>query len=489
MAAMRDLKGWNGDSYRWRWMIKGERVAVTCEELGLPPDQWTQEGSRKAAFDHYNKLKGTVTTKREANHPHAEQLTELKHRHQVATDLGIDTKPIQAAIATTKALPADQTAYLDEATVAKIEAAKLILGVDLSNADPVALRALFGTDQLWADRKKRTARVEIGKTIGDAAKRFISGKQDESRSGTRSADGADNIRRWLQKFVAFAGELTAIDQISFDLWERWQRACKARSISMETEEGAKEYGTSKAFVKWLWKQDLLQPPKNVEDKMGFTRWEGPIQTYPIADVKKTVELAKGQLKLHLLLMLNCGMTQKDISDLLKTQIDFKAGVIKRKRSKTKNKKNTPLVCYNLWPSTLAALQTHLSDHETLALTTKSGASWLHKSTRENGKIKKTDNVATLWANLKKANPKATYLKTLKSFKKTSATLIRNEPKFAEFYQYFLGHSEKSIAGKSYADLEPAVFETAINWIGKQLGVDQIQKSESKPAQVLEPPQD
>lgn len=146
----------------------------------------------------------------------------------------------------------------------------------------------------------------------------------------------------------------------------------------------------------------VPPPKNLDDRMGFARWEGEIQTYSNADIKKTVATANGQLKLHCLLMLNCGMTQKDISDLLKSQIDLKAGTISRKRSKTKDKANTPLVSYQLWPSTLAELTKHLSKHPGLkALTTKSGQAWCRKETTESGKIKKADNVATLWKKLKR----------------------------------------------------------------------------------------
>ena len=466
--AMRDLKGWNLKTHRWRWLIKGEPVCVTCAQLGLPEDQWTYEGSVKAAYEWKMKFKGQQAVERAKLHPHAEHLERLTERFQIASDLGLDTGEIQAEINETKALPAEEDAYIDQATGDKIQFARL-QGLNVDGLDPSLLKRLFGSDELWADRKKRSGRVEIGKTIGEASKRYLAGKQEESRAGIRSADGADNIRRWLGKFVAFAGELTAIDAISFDFWERWKLACKAKSTRTQTPEAKDEYAVSKAFVRYLWKQELLTLPRNFDDKIGFTQWTKEIAVYEIPDIKKTLALAPGQLKLHVLLMLNCGMTQKDISDLLKSQIDMKAGTITRKRSKTEFKKGTPLVSYPLWSSTLTELKKHLSPHPSLALTTKTGQAWVRKATRADGMLSKADNIATNWRNMKNAHPEATFLKTLISLKKSSSSLLRNSDKYAEFYEYFIGHSDKTTGAKSYGKLDKKKFNQAVAWLAQKYG--------------------
>ena len=469
--AMKDLKGWDFENKRWRWLIKGEYVQVTCQQLGLPEDQWTKEGSLKAAYEWKMEFKGQKAIELQRQHPHAAHLEKLKERFQIATDLGLDTSEIKAEIEETERLPEYETAYLSQSTIAKMAAAELILGIDLSEIDSVALNAFFGSDEIWHDRKRRSGRVEIGKTIGDASRRFLEGKQDESRLGTRSADGADNIRRWLGKFVDFTGDLAPIDSISFELWERWQRACKAKSLKTQTEEAAKEYQVSKTFIRWLWKQDLLSLPKNYDDKMRFNRWTKDIVIYEIADIKKTLALASGQTKLHILLMLNAGMTQIDISKLRKSQISFENGTITRKRSKTELLENTPLVCYPLWTETLEELKKHFSKHPTLALTTKSGQDWVRKQTLSSGKLKKCDNVATQWGNLKKANPKATFLRTLKSLKKTSSTLIFNNRDFSMYHQLFLGHSAKTISLINYSKFDQAIFRQAIMWLAEQFGLN------------------
>ena len=62
-------------------------------------------------------------------------------------------------------------------------------------------------------------------------------------------------------------------------------------------------------------------------------------------------------KLYLLLMLNCGMYQNDIAELLDEEVNWKNGTITRARSKTRDR-NGPVVTYKLWPETFALLKKH-----------------------------------------------------------------------------------------------------------------------------------
>ena len=465
-------RGWCDVTKRWQIQVKLERFNLTRDDLGLPESEWTEEKSEKAVKAWKAKKKAELTIAQAKLHPHHEQIQLLTQRFQIAADLGLDTTQIKAEIDELKSLSEqDEAPALDQAAADKVRLFEMMTGKSISDVDPATLNSFFGSSSIWGERKKASQRVEIGNTVGDASKQYILGKQGESRDGSRSADGADNIRRWLAKFVKEFGELTAIDSINFHLWERWQRTCKAKSKRTKTSEAKDEYSTSKAFVKWLWQQDLLPTlPKNFDNRMNFKAYHKEIEIYEIKDVKQTLALATGQLKLHLLLMLNCGMTQKDISDLKKTQIDFKEGTITRRRSKTEDEQNTPLVCYPLWKATLKELKANLSEHPTLALTTKSGQAWVRKSTRDDGGLSKADNVATLWRNLKKANPEAKFLKTLISLKKTSSSLLVNNPDYTMYHRFFLGHSEKAISGISYAKFDKAIFAHSVEWLAKQYGV-------------------
>src|SRR5262245_11409394 len=67
-------------------------------------------------------------------------------------------------------------------------------------------------------------------------------------------------------------------------------------------------------------------------------------------------------------MANCGMTQGDVSDLLDTEVDWAAGRIIRKRSKTADRENVPVVNYKLWPQTFKLLKKYRSGTERVLLT-------------------------------------------------------------------------------------------------------------------------
>ncbi len=468
---MKNLKGWDQNNQRWQWSVQGERLNVTCEELGLPENEWSQEGSRKAAWIRYNQFVEEVLKKKQAEHPFANQIDVRKHRFQIANDLGLSTNTLQTEIDELTGLTErDEPPVLSTVAAEKVDLFEKLTGKTITDIDPVLLEKFFGDEELWGERKQITNRTEFSKTVGDNVKRFLEGFYDESRKGLRSPDDADNHRRQLKKFVDFMGDLAAVNSITFIKWEAWQRVCKTKVLTMQSGEGRKDYQTSQRFVRWCWKQELLELPRNFDDKIDFKVPDPVVETYPLEDIKKLLSLLNGttnQLKLHVLLMLNCGMTQKDISDLKKAEIDLKKGVIVRKRSKTKDQKRTPIVTYKLWATTKAELAKHLSKDTILALTTKSGKPWLRKETKADGTLSKTDNIATSWRNLKAKHKDAKYIGALISLKKTSASLLRNSNDYKECFRFFLGHSETNVAEKHYAQLTAEKMAAASDWLAEQ----------------------
>ena len=114
---------------------------------------------------------------------------------------------------------------------------------------------------------------------------------------------------------------------------------------------------SKQFIKYCWSKRLLELPRNFDSRgFGFGAGAKAVETFTDGEIKKLLAKATGQLKLHILLMLNCGYRSTDISDLRDDQVDWTEGRIKRKRSKTENHEDVPEVDYKLWPETFSLLK-------------------------------------------------------------------------------------------------------------------------------------
>jgi integrase len=185
-----------------------------------------------------------------------------------------------------------------------------------------------------------------------------------------------------------------------------------------------------------------------------------VPTVPVQEVKGIIEKSKGQTKLHILLMLNCGMTQQDISDLAPEEIDWCAGTITRRRSKTQQHEQTPTVCYRLWRATWTLLQHYGNRTGDHALLTKTGKTWVRDEI-VGGKRHRVDAIRSAYRHF--GIPYA-----LKLFRKTGSTVLdRGYPDCVERY---LGHVPRTVTDRSYVDPSQDRFDDAIAWLGRQFGL-------------------
>jgi integrase len=58
-------------------------------------------------------------------------------------------------------------------------------------------------------------------------------------------------------------------------------------------------------------------------------------------------------------------------------------------------------------------------------------------------------------------------KGLKTFRKTSATMLKSDPRYRSLVDYFLGHAPKSIADRHYGAESQTLFNEAVSWLGEQ----------------------
>jgi hypothetical protein len=84
-------------------------------------------------------------------------------------------------------------------------------------------------------------------------------------------------------------------------------------------------------------------------------------------------------------------------------------------------------------------------------------------------VHKIDNVASAFNRLKRST---NIFKSLKLFRKTSATLLKSNSQFSSIAELFLGHAPRSIADRHYAKAPHELLDDAITWLGTQYGVVQ-----------------
>jgi integrase len=241
------------------------------------------------------------------------------------------------------------------------------------------------------------------------------------------------------------------------------------------------FSVAKAFIRWLAGRETIDLPRNIENTgFRFGSSAKTVKTWIPEEFQFVVSEAPGKLKLALLLMANCGMTQEDVSDLKDAEVDWKDDRIRRKRSKTAQYDQVPEVEYKLWPLTFELLKRHRSGQETVLLTEK-GKPFVRTRLKDNGKLSKADGFASCWVHLKKRLQKTRpgFDRPLKQLRKTAASLLDKHPEFSRFSTLFLGHSPRSVKDRYYVQPSQDRFDAAVLWLGQQFG--QVEPQPVKPA--------
>jgi len=127
------------------------------------------------------------------------------------------------------------------------------------------------------------------------------------------------------------------------------------------------FGATKQFISRLAELGLASLPGNIRSRKFRFGHSQPrrIPTFTIDEVKSLLGGCDGfseRTKLFVLLALNCGMLQSDVSDLGEDEVDWRAGTLTRPRSKTPE---SQVVKYKLWPETFGLLQKYRQQNQTV----------------------------------------------------------------------------------------------------------------------------
>jgi integrase len=333
---------------------------------------------------------------------------------------------------------------------------------------PDALKEMIlGKDRLADIHRKVDAlftRPEPDTMIRAQVEKYLALQLSRQRSREISASEYDLVRRSLEAFAEWAAG--GIEGINADLWEGWYRHLLAWDGSVEYKRKRLRYARS--FITWMAEKGLATVPPNLNSRRyRFKGGVRRVETIDIEVVKTMVAEAPGQLHLHLLLMLNCGMTQIDISELRQREVDWVHGRIIRKRSKTDHFDDVPEVDYVLWEETWELLLKFRQPEGDRVLLTESGKTWVRDSIDQTGKRHKVDVIASNYAHLKRRLKVAEPLKRLR---KTSSSMLGEHRVYGRFAQHFLGQSPRTVADRHYVKPSRELFDEAVRWLGTQYGL-------------------
>ncbi|MBC8869807.1 MAG: tyrosine-type recombinase/integrase [Planctomycetes bacterium] len=362
--------------------------------------------------------------------------------------------------------PPDESVYSDV-----IDPSKHDFLQKLDPSDPGQERSRIWRDRL--DVMNRSATPE-DQTVGVYVEQFIAKKKASASAGQLTAGRVYALRLHLTHFRDWVGsEFNVVDikgKHLDDYHEALLEDVGAKKWSGTT--AADRLGSVKTFVRWLWQIEAMPSlPRNMDrdsQALKIVKTLPTIVTFTKQEIATLLPEASDRTKLYILLMLNCGMTQKDISDLDLSEVNWDAGRITRKRSKTKNHENVPIVDYPLWPETLRLLRQERCKRRSgrVLLNEKGNPLW-YEEVGDGGKLKKNDNVKSAFDRLKR---KTGIEKPLKSLKKTSASLLRDNPKYTSLEDLFLGHAPQSMSDKHYAKAPQSLFDDAIAWLGTEFDI-------------------
>ena len=343
--------------------------------------------------------------------------------------------------------------------------------LDFDLSDPLVIERAVWSDRL--DVMQRNVPQEM--TLKSFITQFIKDKMESVLAGELSAARVHALQLHLGQFADWLGHTTPVVEISGQTLSDFRLALlkKLRTSEWSRTTASDYLATAKSFVRWLWQIEAITTLPRIMDGKStaliISKSHAEIVVFSKDEISTLLKKASVRTRLYILLMLNCGMTQKDVSDLQHPEVDWATGRITRKRSKTRQHENVPFVSYTLWGETFRLLKQERSQDGAgnVLLNENGGPIWWDEVT-ENGKYRKNDNVKSAFNRLRR---KTSINKPLKSLKKTSATLIRGNPQYASLESLFLGHSGKTIAHRHYAQPPQDLLDQAIAWLGTEFGIE------------------
>jgi integrase len=488
---------WDAKNRRWLKEYRGKKYSVSCRQLYVPE---TKEASYQAANDWWTRKRAEIDLAGRAALPPPPPFVDVlgpfvgdpavfqdpdkaleyafgrimtRRLEQLKREQAEEPDPEHAPYD-----PQDQIQQAHQLALQDFLERHVVKGEPLSEELRAALppARLLQIEGGLVGTVKGDDATPADRRISHHRGRWQAEQSTLVEAGGLSPGRASNQRILLGHFVAFAGEAASVDVITAEVVQNYYVHClgrvKERMADPQNKAGwgreyaKKVFGTARGFIHYLVEQGLIAAPANLDSrKLRFGAAPKAVPTWTVEEFQKVLGAATGQLRLHLLLMANCGMTQVDVSELRDDEVDWQRSRIIRKRSKTADQKNVPTVEYPLWPRTFELLTEYRSGGERVLLT-KRGHCWVRSDWKDGRQIS-CDSIASVFLILKN---RIGFSKPLKQLRKTAASLLDRHPEYGRYAQLFLGHAPRSVADKSYVKPSQDRFDEAVKWLGQQFGM-------------------
>ena len=170
-----------------------------------------------------------------------------------------------------------------------------------------------------AERKEATQELLATRmTIAWAVDAFLARQRAKASAAQVSAGRYDCLQRYVKHFAAFVGGRFGVARINGAVLEAYHTLLMEKVGNGWSPEYAQSHmANAKQFVRWLDHNEFIeQLPRNIGSKdLYITIPPHKIRTFTVEEIKTLLGNAPERTHLFLLLMLNTGATQKDISDL------------------------------------------------------------------------------------------------------------------------------------------------------------------------------
>lgn len=509
-----ELMAWQPVQRRWIKKYRGKQYVISCHQLGTAE---TQAASRSAANDWWQLRKVSIDRERFGANGSRQNWQALSEALFKTSDIAKRNGNLSqlAAVETEQSIISHcvkglsdfpESLYEPPASESAIETARLDRLAVLESRRQRALAVVTGKlPDAAAIDIATLPRATKQKTLRETIDKFLSGKMDKVNIGELSPGRYDALDRFTKHFENFLtkslGKPSAADIATDDIdgstlpdflayAKTWQQDHKLSDAFTQNM-----FAVAKQLIQFAYNRGYLENlPRSFSDRELKVTIERPKPVaLSVAVTKLLLAWKNDKLRLYVLLALNCAMTQKDISDLLNSEVDWKEGRIMRKRSKTSTCENTPTVNYKLWPETFRLLcQFRNTDKSPSAkvLVNRNGkpllsVSWkakCQKSGRHKGepildgngkprmRLCRSDSVRNLFQRQAK---KMELKPKFKQLRKTGSTTLKGLGADRDLRNEYLGHSLRNIRERDYEGDSPefqARFDAAIANLGKELGL-------------------